>query len=136
MTNHIEWKDCNSDRLKSSIWKDAVQSVSFNGDSEVIDAFSSITSSYFYVPPASLHVDKRLPSGTLDGLLSSIASGCRPTSVLKQLHNFKALVQQRDGDKLEEALKELHNTSSMSPGQRCITLNVLSDKYVRIFACS
>lgn len=67
---------------------------------------------------ASLHVDElRLLSETIDDLLNSIAGGCKPTSVLRQLYSLKTCVQQKEKDKLEEALKELPNTSSLSAGQ-------------------
>ncbi|XP_039993959.1 glutamate-rich protein 1 [Xiphias gladius] len=68
-----------------------------------------------YMSDSSLHVDKvPLLSGTVDGLLSHISSGCKPNSVLKQLSSLKAFVQQKDTDKLEKALKELYNNSCMS----------------------
>lgn len=72
----------------------------------------------FFAPPASLCEDKLpLLSETLDELLRSITSGCKPTSVLRQLYSLKAFVQQKETDKLEKALEELHNTSLMSAGQ-------------------
>lgn len=58
-----------------------------------------------------------LLSGTVNDLLSSISSGSKPTSVLKQLHSLKALVQQQEANKLEMALEEFSNTSPMSAGQ-------------------
>lgn len=64
-------------------------------------------------------MDKLHPlSETLDGLLSSIASGCKPISVVKQLHSLKAFVQRKEADELEKALQELNSTSSLSAG-RC-----------------
>lgn len=73
------------------------------------------TTMEIYTSDSSLHVNKLpLLSGTLDDLLGSIASGCRPTSVLKQLYSLKALVQQKEINKLEKTLEELHNTSAMS----------------------
>ncbi|XP_073339748.1 uncharacterized protein erich1 [Pagrus major] len=73
------------------------------------------TTMEIYKSDSSLHADKpSLLSGTLDDLLSSIASGCKPTSVLEQLYSLKAFVQQKETDKLEKALQELYNTSLMS----------------------
>lgn len=67
--------------------------------------------------PASLHVDNpRLLSGTIDDLVSSIASGSKPISLLKQLHSLKALVQRKEMDKLEKALQELNSMSLLSAG--------------------
>lgn len=67
--------------------------------------------------PASLHVDNpRLLCGTIDDLVSSIASGSKPISVLKQLSSLKALVQQKEMDKLEKALQELNSVSLLSAG--------------------
>lgn len=51
---------------------------------------------------------------TLDDLLSGIASKQKPTSVLKQLCCLKTFVQQTKSSKLEKALEELQNTSSLS----------------------
>lgn len=53
-------------------------------------------------------------SATVDDLLGSIDSGCRPDSVLRQLYSLKTFVQQTDTDKLEKALKELSSSSSSS----------------------
>ncbi|XP_042357189.1 glutamate-rich protein 1 [Plectropomus leopardus] len=73
------------------------------------------TTMEIYLSDSSTCMDKPpLLSGTVDDLLSSIASGCKPTSVLKQLHSLKAFVQQKQTDKLEKALEELCNTSPMS----------------------
>ncbi|KAM9341008.1 uncharacterized protein erich1 [Symphorus nematophorus] len=73
------------------------------------------TTMEIYMSDSSPGVDKLpLLSGTLDDLLSSIASGCKPTSVLKQLYSLKAFVQQKEADKLKKALEELHNTSLLS----------------------
>uniref|UniRef100_A0A8C4GIM2 Glutamate rich 1 n=1 Tax=Dicentrarchus labrax TaxID=13489 RepID=A0A8C4GIM2_DICLA len=73
------------------------------------------TTMEIYKSDSSLRVDKLpLLSGILDDLLSSIASGDKPTSVLKQLYSLKAFVQQKESDRLEKALEELYNTSSLS----------------------
>lgn len=69
-------------------------------------------------PPASLSVDeRRLRSGTVEDLLSSMARGGKPTPVLKQLSTLQTFVQQREMDKVEVALKELHSTPSLSEGE-------------------
>ncbi|XP_041810121.1 glutamate-rich protein 1 [Chelmon rostratus] len=73
------------------------------------------TTMEIYMSDSSLCEDKLpLLSETLDELLRSITSGCKPTSVLRQLYSLKAFVQQKETDKLEKALEELHNTSLMS----------------------
>ncbi|XP_028251693.1 glutamate-rich protein 1 isoform X2 [Parambassis ranga] len=58
-------------------------------------------------------------SSTVDDLLDSIESGCKPNSVLTQLYNLKVLAQQNDADKLEKALKELSSISAMSAASSC-----------------
>ncbi|KAK2826250.1 hypothetical protein Q5P01_020464 [Channa striata] len=64
---------------------------------------------------SSIHVDKLpLLTRTVDDLLSRISSGRKPNSVLNLLYTLKIFVQQKDADKLEEALKELYNNSFMS----------------------
>lgn len=84
-----------------------------------VEAFYQQTTSHFFcAPPASLHVHRPpLLSGRVDDLLISIASGGKPTSLLKQLYSLKAFVQQKDTARLEKALEELYNNSSMSAGQ-------------------
>ncbi|XP_070777064.1 glutamate-rich protein 1 [Enoplosus armatus] len=73
------------------------------------------TTMEIYMSDSSLCADKiPLLSDTVEDILSSIASGCKPTSVLKQLYSLKALVQQKETGKLEKALEELYNTSPMS----------------------
>ncbi|XP_028995632.1 glutamate-rich protein 1 [Betta splendens] len=68
-----------------------------------------------YMSDASVHIDKRrLMPQTVETLLSSISSGCQPTSVLQQLCVLKIYVEQKDTDKLEKALKELYSNSFMS----------------------
>ncbi|XP_049917132.1 glutamate-rich protein 1 isoform X2 [Epinephelus moara] len=68
-----------------------------------------------YLSDSSMRGDKLpLLSGTVNDLLSSISSGSKHTSVLKQLHSLKALVQQQEANKLEMALEEFSNTSPMS----------------------
>ncbi|KAF0044538.1 hypothetical protein F2P81_003696 [Scophthalmus maximus] len=69
-----------------------------------------------YLSESKLHGDQlSLLSGTVDDLLSRISGGCAALSpVLKQLYSLKASVQQKEADKLEEALKELRGGSSMS----------------------
>ncbi|XP_074516254.1 uncharacterized protein erich1 [Sebastes fasciatus] len=68
-----------------------------------------------YMSDSSLRVDELpLLSGTVNDLLSGITSGCQPTFVLKQLYSLKAFVQKQQTDKLQKALEELYNTSSMS----------------------
>lgn len=53
----------------------------------------------------------------VEDLLSSIVRGGKPTPVLKQLSTLQTFVQQREMDKLEAALKELHSTLSLSEGE-------------------
>ncbi|XP_044022618.1 glutamate-rich protein 1 isoform X2 [Siniperca chuatsi] len=73
------------------------------------------TTMEIYMSDSSLRTDKLpLLAETVDDLLGSIASGCKPTSVLKQLYSLKAFVSQKATDKLEKALEELYNTSPMS----------------------
>lgn len=73
------------------------------------------TTMEIYMSDTSLHVDKLpLLSGMVDDLLSSIASGNKPASLLKQLYSLKAFVQQKEINRLAKALEELHNNSSMS----------------------
>lgn len=67
---------------------------------------------------ASLRADESPSlSGTVNDLLSGIATGGHAPSVLKQLHGLKDFVQRQQGDELEQALGELLNTSPMSAGQ-------------------
>ncbi|KAJ4939036.1 hypothetical protein JOQ06_028499 [Pogonophryne albipinna] len=88
-------------------------SVSEPGTAEVSDFLR--TTMEIYMSDSSSRLDQLpLLSGTVEELLSSVARGCRPTSLLKQLYSLKALVQQQDADKLEKALQELHNTSPLS----------------------
>ncbi|TNN83017.1 hypothetical protein EYF80_006624 [Liparis tanakae] len=64
---------------------------------------------------ASLRADESPSlSGTVNDLLSGIASGGHPPSVLQQLHGLKDFVEQQQVDELERALGELVNTSPMS----------------------
>ncbi|XP_028294755.1 glutamate-rich protein 1 [Gouania willdenowi] len=56
-------------------------------------------------------------SAPLDDLLQSIVSRSRPERVLGLLHSLKAFVQGNERDKLEEALKELHNNCDLSAGE-------------------
>ncbi|XP_054470216.1 glutamate-rich protein 1 isoform X1 [Anoplopoma fimbria] len=73
------------------------------------------TTMEIYMSDSSVRADHRpLLSGTVNDLLSSIASGCLPPAVLKQLSGLKAFVQQQQADKLEKALGELFHTSPMS----------------------
>nr|XP_019940340.1 PREDICTED: glutamate-rich protein 1 isoform X2 [Paralichthys olivaceus] len=69
-----------------------------------------------YLSDPKLHVENKSPrlSGTVDNLLSHISSGCEPNSVLKQLYSLKTSVQHKEMAKLEKALQELHNSSSMT----------------------
>ncbi|XP_047467248.1 glutamate-rich protein 1 isoform X2 [Mugil cephalus] len=53
-------------------------------------------------------------SATVDDLLGGIAGGCKHHSVLKQLYDLKVFVQRHERDKLENALKVLDNSSSMT----------------------
>lgn len=72
-------------------------------------------------PAASPPVHElRLLSGTVEDLLSSLASGDKPTSVLKQLSTLQSLVQRRETDKLAEALEELRDNPALSEGT-CLT---------------
>lgn len=65
-----------------------------------------------------MRADKLHPlSEMLDGLLGSIASGCKPISVVKQLHSLKGFVLRKEADELEKALRELDSTSSLSAGR-------------------
>ncbi|XP_059209619.1 glutamate-rich protein 1 [Centropristis striata] len=87
-----------------------------------------------YMSDSSLHVDKLpLQSGAVNDLLSSIASRCKPTSVLKQLCSLKALVQQQDTDKLQKALQELNNTSSMSAEETAAVVSLFQYWITDIF---
>ncbi|XP_069391898.1 uncharacterized protein erich1 isoform X2 [Paralichthys olivaceus] len=72
-----------------------------------------------YLSDPKLHVENKSPrlSSTVDNLLSHISSGCEPNSVLKQLYSLKTSVQHKETAKLEKALQELHNSSSMTAGQ-------------------
>ncbi|KAK1893733.1 Glutamate-rich protein 1 [Dissostichus eleginoides] len=73
------------------------------------------TTMEIYMSDSSSRLDQLpLLSGTVEELLSSVARGCRPTSLLKQLYSLKAFVQQQEADKLEKGLQELHNTSPLS----------------------
>lgn len=68
--------------------------------------------------PASLSVDeRRLHSRTVEDLLGSIGRGGKPTPVLKQLSTLQTFVQQREMNKLEAALNELHSTLALSEGE-------------------
>ncbi|XP_054651619.1 glutamate-rich protein 1 isoform X2 [Dunckerocampus dactyliophorus] len=53
-------------------------------------------------------------SGVLQGLLSSITSGSRPTFLLEQLHTIHLFVQHKERDRLEKALQDLCNSTLMS----------------------
>lgn len=71
----------------------------------------------FFTRPSPASLDNpRLLSGTVDDLVSSIASGSKPISLLKQLYSLKALVQRKEMDKLEKALQELNRMSLLSAG--------------------
>lgn len=73
------------------------------------------TTMKLYMSDSSFHVDNpRLLSGTIDDLVSSIASGSKPISLLKQLYSLKALVQRKEMDKLQKALQELNSMSLLS----------------------
>ncbi|XP_038584946.1 glutamate-rich protein 1 isoform X2 [Micropterus salmoides] len=87
---------------------------------EVSDFLS--TTMEIYMSDSLLRADK-LPvlSQTVDDLLSSIASGRKPPSVLKQLYSLKAFVQQKQIDKLEKALKELYKTSMSAEETTAVT---------------
>ncbi|XP_062296652.1 glutamate-rich protein 1 isoform X1 [Scomber scombrus] len=68
-----------------------------------------------YMSDSLLH-ERKLPlqSGMVDDLLSSIASGNKPDSLLKQLYSLKGFVKKKETDRLAKALEELHNNSSLS----------------------
>ncbi|XP_069008022.1 glutamate-rich protein 1 [Embiotoca jacksoni] len=72
------------------------------------------TTMEIYMSDSSVHVKVPRLSAAVDDLLGSIASGSKPNSVLKQLHSLKAFVQHKDTQKLEKALKELNDNTSMS----------------------
>ncbi|KAM4542306.1 uncharacterized protein erich1 [Odontesthes bonariensis] len=73
------------------------------------------TTTEIYMSDTSLHEIKAPHlSATVDDLLGSIASGCKPCSVLKQLCCLKALAQHSETDALEKALDELNHNPSMS----------------------
>ncbi|XP_068195207.1 glutamate-rich protein 1 isoform X2 [Antennarius striatus] len=74
-----------------------------------------------------------LLSGTMDDLLSSITS--KPPSVLQQLHHLKAFVQRRETDKLEKALKELSDTSSMPAASSCRDMSQMLHSPVPASSC-
>ncbi|XP_053191905.1 glutamate-rich protein 1 isoform X2 [Scomber japonicus] len=68
-----------------------------------------------YMSDSLLHEKKLLlQSGMVDDLLSSITSGNKPDSLLKQLYSLKAFVKKKETDRLAKALEELHNNSSLS----------------------
>ncbi|KAM6912280.1 uncharacterized protein erich1 [Xenentodon cancila] len=73
------------------------------------------TTKEIYMSDTSLHV-VRIPqlSATLDDLVDSFASGCKPNSVLKQLYSLKTFIQQKETENLEKALNELSNNPFMS----------------------
>ncbi|XP_056152387.1 glutamate-rich protein 1 isoform X2 [Lampris incognitus] len=76
------------------------------------------TTMEIYLSDCSVHADKPpVLSLAIEGLLSSIACGNGPPSVLRELHSLKSLVVQKDPDRLAKALEELHNTASMSPDE-------------------
>lgn len=80
---------------------------------EVADFFR--TTMNIYLSDSLSHLDKLpLLSETINDLLHSIASGDKPTSVLKQLYRLKVLVQQKETDKLEKSLDDLQNASILS----------------------
>lgn len=83
-----------------------------------ISCFVTVSSLKLRVPVASVHTEQ-LPvnSKTVENLVSSISSGCKPTSVLQQLCLLKVYVEEKDTDKLEKALKALYSNSFMSEGQ-------------------
>eukprot|EP00066_Takifugu_rubripes_P025145 XP_011614411.1 PREDICTED: glutamate-rich protein 1 isoform X1 [Takifugu rubripes] len=83
---------------------------------EVSDFLRSTMKLYVSDTSPPVH-ELRLLSGTVEDLLSSLASGDKPTSVLKQLSTLQSLVQRRETDKLAEALEELRDTSALSEGE-------------------
>uniref|UniRef100_UPI0037E718A5 glutamate-rich protein 1 n=1 Tax=Semicossyphus pulcher TaxID=241346 RepID=UPI0037E718A5 len=84
------------------------------------------TTMEIYMSDSASCADKLpLQSEIVDDLLSSIATGAKPTSVLKQLYSLKVLVQQKETDKLEKALEELHSTSSMSAEETTAVVSLL-----------
>ncbi|XP_068577789.1 glutamate-rich protein 1 isoform X2 [Cebidichthys violaceus] len=73
------------------------------------------TTMQIYMSDSSLRAGERpLLSGTVNNLLSDIASGSRPPSVLKRLRGLKAFVRRQQAAELEKALGELCNTSPMT----------------------
>ncbi|KAM9787193.1 uncharacterized protein erich1 isoform 2-T2 [Syngnathus typhle] len=53
--------------------------------------------------------------GVLEDLLSSIANGSRPVSLLKHLHNLKLCTQHKDTKRLEKELQDLSNNTLIPP---------------------
>ncbi|XP_076017792.1 uncharacterized protein erich1 [Genypterus blacodes] len=84
------------------------------------------TTMEIYMSDSSLNVGE-LPtqSEAMENLLDDITGGRRPTSVLKQLHSLKTLVQQKETDKLSKALEELHSASCMSPEETTAVVSLL-----------
>ncbi|XP_029983561.1 glutamate-rich protein 1 [Sphaeramia orbicularis] len=80
---------------------------------EVLDFLR--TTVEIYKSDSSFHAGElSLLSDGIEHLLSSIAGGHQPTSVLKQLHTLKTYVQQKDSGRLTKELEELRNTTTMS----------------------
>lgn len=70
-----------------------------------------------FIPSASLHTNEtRIQPGVIDDLAGSVAGGAKPARVLKQLHGLKSLVGRGEADGLEEALRELRSSTSLSAG--------------------
>lgn len=83
------------------------------------------TTMKLYASDSSSQTNKpRLPPGVVDDLASSVATGSKPASVLKQLHDLKSLVHRREMDRLEEALQELRSSSSMSAGETAAVVSL------------
>ncbi|XP_077587261.1 uncharacterized protein erich1 isoform X2 [Stigmatopora nigra] len=68
-----------------------------------------------YKSDCLLHKEK-LPElcGLLENLVSSISNGKRPTSLLKHLQILQLCIQDKDTDRLEEALRELESNNLMT----------------------
>ncbi|XP_077394480.1 uncharacterized protein erich1 [Festucalex cinctus] len=73
------------------------------------------TTMEIYKSDSLLHAEKfPLLTGVLEDLVNSIASGSRPASLLKRLHTLKLCIQNKDPNRLEEALQDLSNNTPMA----------------------
>ncbi|KAJ3612883.1 hypothetical protein NHX12_019140 [Muraenolepis orangiensis] len=69
-----------------------------------------------YLSDGSVHPDRPpLPTSAVQKLLSDVADGGAPPSILKQLARLMRLVQRKEASRLARALEDLHTTSFLSP---------------------